>query len=198
VLVTDRHATGDRDLVDVVTRALDAGLPTVQLREKDLPGRPLLVLAERLRRATADRGALLFVNDRLDVALAVDADGVHLGEHSFPVAVARTLVPGLLVGASVHAVDAVAASTADFVFFGPVFATPSKAAFGAPQGIARLDDAARAASAPVLAIGGLDADTCAAALAAGAHGIAVIRAILAVPDPAAATRALLAISARKE
>jgi len=191
VLVTDRRAAGDRDLVEVVRRALDAGLPAVQLREKDLPGRPLLALAERLRRATTERGALLFVNDRLDVALAAGADGVHLGERSFPVAVARALLPGLLVGASVHSVDDVAASTADFLFFGPVFATPSKAAFGLPQGIARLGAAARATSIPVFAIGGLDAGTCAAARGAGAHGIAVIRAILAADDPAAATRTLL-------
>jgi len=191
VLVTDRHATGARELVDVIARALDAGLPAVQLREKDLPGRPLLALAERLRRATTERGALLFVNDRLDVALAAGADGVHLGEGSFPVAVARDLLPRALVGASVHGVEAAAASTADFVFFGPVFATPSKATFGAPQGTARLADAVRATERPVLAIGGVDATTLPAVRAAGAHGVAVVRAILAAADPAAATRALL-------
>jgi thiamine-phosphate pyrophosphorylase len=191
VLVTDRRATGDRDLFDVVAQALDAGLPAVQLREKDLPGRPLLALAERLRRATAERGALLFVNDRLDVALASGADGVHLGEQSFPVAVAREILPGQLIGASVHDPEAAAASTADFLFFGPVYATPSKAAFGPPQGVARLAAAVASTSIPVLAIGGLDAATLPAARAAGAHGMAVIRAILAAPDPAAATRALL-------
>ena len=189
--MTDRHATGDRDLLDVVSEALDAGLPAVQLREKDLPGRPLLALAERLRRMTAERRALLFVNDRLDVAHAVGADGVHLGEASFPVAVARDLLPQALVGASVHAVEAAAASAADFVFFGPVFATPSKAAFGPPQTPARLAEAARAARCPVIAIGGIDATTLPAARAAGAHGVAVVRAVLAAPDPAAATRALL-------
>jgi thiamine-phosphate pyrophosphorylase len=176
----------------VVERALDAGLPAVQLREKDLPGRPLLALAERLRRATAARGAQLFVNDRLDVALAAGADGVHLGGASMPVEVARTLLPGLLVGASVHGIEEAARSAADFLFFGPVFATPSKAAFGAPQGLAALEAAARASDRPVLAIGGLDAARVAAVRATGAHGVAVIRAILAAPDPAAAARALLA------
>lgn len=191
MLVTDRRATGGRDLVDVVSRALDAGLPAVQVREKDLPGRPLLALAERLRHATTARGALLFVNDRLDVARAVGADGVHLGEASFPVAVARECLPQALVGASIHGVPEAAASTADFVFFGPVFATPSKAASGPPHGPQRLAEAVRATRCPVLAIGGIDATTLPAVRASGAHGVAVIRAILAAADPAAATRVLL-------
>lgn len=190
--MTDRHATGDRDLVDVVVRALDAGLPAVQLREKDLTGRALLALAERLRKATAARGAALFVNDRLDVALAVGADGVHLGERSFPVDVARVVLSHATIGASVHDVADAAASAADFVFFGPVFATPSKALFGEPQGTVRLAEAVRAAAVPVLAIGGIDRETVAAVRATGAHGMAVIRAILAAADPAEATRALVA------
>jgi thiamine-phosphate pyrophosphorylase len=190
--VTDRRAPSGRDLVDVVSAALDAGLPAVQLREKDLPGRPLLALAERLRRVTADRGASLFVNDRLDVALAVDADGVQLGERSFSTSVARESLPGRLVGASVHDVDAAAASEADFVVFGPVFATPSKAAFGPPHGLPVLAAAARAARVPVVAIGGIEPSRVAAVRAAGAHGVAVVRAILAAADPAAATKDLLA------
>jgi thiamine-phosphate pyrophosphorylase len=139
VLVTDRHATGGRDLVDVVARALDAGLPAVQLRDKDLSGRALLVLAERLRALTARTGALLLVNDRVDVAVAVGADGVHLGGGSMPVEVVRRMLPPhALIGVSTHAPADVAATAADFVVFGPVYATPSKAAFGAPQGVAAL------------------------------------------------------------
>ena len=188
VLVTDRRAT-DRDLVTVVEAALDAGLPAVQLREKDLPGRPLLALAERLRAATARTGALLFVNDRLDVALAAGADGVQLGTGSVPVEVARRLLPpGALVGVSTHA-PGEAVAGADFALFGPVWETPAKA--GA-QGESRLREAVRAAAIPVLAIGGVTAERVAAARAAGAAGVAVIRAILAAPDPGAATRALLA------
>src|SRR5262245_64598275 len=114
VLVTDRHAT-DRDLVTVVQVALDAGLPAVQLREKDLPGRPLLALAERLRALTARTGALLFVNDRVDVAIAAGADGVHLGGGSMPVdAVRRLLPPGALVGVSTHAAAEAGTTQADF------------------------------------------------------------------------------------
>jgi len=192
VLVTDRRATAGRDLVDVVRAALDAGLPAVQLREKDLPGGPLLALAERLRAATTRAGALLFVNDRVDVAIACGADGVHLGGTSMPVAAARGLLPaGALIGVSTHAPDEPAATPADFAFFGPVHATPSKAAFGPPQGEDRLRAAVAAARVPVLAIGGVTAATAAGVLAAGAVGAAVIRAILAAPDPGAATRTLL-------
>ena len=183
VLITDRHGTA------VVEAALDAGLPAVQLRDKELPGRPLLALAERLRAATARTGALLFVNDRVDVALAVGADGVQLGTGSMPADVARRLLPaGTLIGVSTHA-PGEASAGADFALFGPVWATPSKT--GA-QGEDRLREAVRAAAIPVLAIGGVTAERIAAARAAGAAGVAVIRAILAAPDPRTATRALLA------
>ena len=192
VLVTDRNATAGRDLADVVAAALDAGLPAVQLRDRDLPGRPLLALAERLRGLTARAGASLLVNDRVDVAVAVGADGVHLGGTSMPVEVARRLLPrGALVGVSTHAVAEVAAATADFAFFGPVHATPSKAAFGPPQGVARLREAIAAAPIPVLAIGGITRVHIPDLLATGAAGVAVIRAILSADEPGSATRALL-------
>jgi len=188
VLVTDRRATAGRDLIAVVEAALDAGLPAVQLREKDLPGRPLFVLAERLRAATARTGALLLVNDRVDVAIACGADGVHLGGGAMPADVARRLVGReRLIGVSTHA-PGEAGSDADFAFFGPVWDTPSKS--GA-QGTARLADAVRASVAPVLAIGGVTSARVGEARRAGAAGVAVIRAILAAADPAAATRALL-------
>jgi thiamine-phosphate pyrophosphorylase len=193
LLVTDRHATAGRDLVDVVERALDAGLPAVQLRDKDLPGGALFRVAERLRIATARTGALLFVNDRIDVARAVGADGVQLGAASLPVDAARALLGATaLVGASVHTLDEVAETAADFVVFGPVFDTPSKRAFGPPQGTARLRAATTRAGVPVLAIGGVEPANVVAVRAAGAHGVAVIRAILVAPDPATATRTLIA------
>jgi thiamine-phosphate pyrophosphorylase len=127
------------------------------------------------------------VNDRVDVAIAAEADGVHLGGGSMPAAVARRLLPaGTLVGISTHAPGE--AVGADFAFFGPVFATPSK---DRPQGEARLREAVDAAQIPVLAIGGVTAEKVPALCTAGAHGVAVIRAILAAADPAAATRALV-------
>src|SRR5262249_916798 len=151
LLVTDRHATAGRDLVDVVTAALDAGLPAVQLREKDLPGGPLFTLAQRLRAATARTGALRFGNGRVDGARAAGADGVHLGGGALAVADARALFPpGALVGVSTHAAEELAACDADFALFGPVYATPSKSA---PQGLHALAAAVAAARVPVLAIG---------------------------------------------
>jgi thiamine-phosphate pyrophosphorylase len=193
LLVTDRHATAGRDLVDVVARALDAGLPAVQLRDKDLPGSALFDLAERLRAATARMRALLFVNDRVDVARAVGADGVQLGAASLPVEAARALLASTaLVGASVHTLEEVAETAADFAVFGPIFETPSKRPYGAPQGLDRLREAAACARAPVLAIGGIEASNVEAVRAAGAHGVAVVRAVLAAADPNAATRTLLA------
>jgi thiamine-phosphate pyrophosphorylase len=189
VLITDRTSTGGRDLVEVVSAALDAGLPAVQLRDKDLPGRALFMLAERLRATTARSGALLFVNDRLDVALAVGADGVHLGGGSMPAPVVRAMLDAdALIGVSTHA-PGESPDAADFLFFGPVYATPAKT--GA-QGVDRLRAAVAAVSLPVLAIGGVTPARVAEVSSAGAAGVAVIRAILAAPDPGAATRAFLA------
>lgn len=180
----------------MVEAALAAGLPAVQLRDKDLGGRELLALAERLRAATAVHGAQLWVNDRVDVALAVEADGIQLGVAALPVGVVRTLVPPrVAIGYSAHGLAEAAAAAADVVVFGPVWATPSKTAFGPPQGPERLREVVGAAGVPVVAIGGIDVERARAARAAGAAGVAVIRAILGADDPAAATRALLAATA---
>ncbi|HJQ84084.1 MAG TPA: thiamine phosphate synthase [Candidatus Binatia bacterium] len=188
VLVTDRHATAGRDLVAVVSAALDAGLPAVQLRDKDLSGRARFALAEQLRVATAARGALLLVNERIDVALAVGADGVHLGGGALPIDVVRGLVGSeRLIGVSIHTPGEPTAG-ADFAFFGPVWPTPGKT----PQDPARLAEAVRAAAVPVLAIGGVTAARVPLVREAGAVGVAVIREILAAADPAAATHGLLA------
>src|SRR5262249_28395574 len=129
-------------------------------------------------------------NDRIDVALAVGADGVHLGGTSVPVAVARTLVgPGGLIGVSTHAAAELRTLLgADLAFFGPVYSTPGQT----PVGLGALRAAVGAATVPVLAIGGVTAQAVAPVRATGAHGVAVIRAILSAPDPAAATRELLA------
>jgi len=195
-LVTDRSQTRGRDLTAVVAECLAAGLPAVQVREKDLGAAELAALCRRLRDLTRDRGARLIVNDRVDVALAAGADGVHLGHGALAVADARRLLaPGALVGVSAHAPDDVAAAAAagaDFALFGAVHATPGKAA----AGLAALRAATAAAALPVLAIGGITAAAVDGVRAAGAAGVAVVRAILAAPDPAAATRALLAALAR--
>lgn len=194
-LVTDRRATLGRPLPELVETCLAAGLGAVQLREKDLPVRDLLGLAGALRRATVARGARLLVNDRLDVALAVGADGGHLpGDGLAADDARRVLGPGALIGVSTHAVaeaEAAAAGGADFLVFGPVYETPAKRVFGPPQGLTALEAVCRRVPVPVFAIGGLSAARVGEARRAGAAGIAVIRALLAARDPGAATRALL-------
>jgi thiamine-phosphate pyrophosphorylase len=192
--VTDRKQTAGRPLVEVVRAALDGGVRAVQLREKDLEGGELYHLAEELRKLTARYQARLLINDRIDVALAVDADGVHLGQTSFPVAVARQLLgPEKLIGVSTHSVAEIhTAKGADFLLFGPVYFTPSKAAYGEPQGVERLRLAVQQSAAPVIAIGGIKTAQMAEVLNAGAYGVGVITAISAASDPAQAARELLA------
>jgi len=156
----------------------------------------LFKLAERLRDVTARAGAWLVVNERVDVAIGCGADGVHLGAGAMPVAAVRELLgSGKLIGVSTHSVDDVKEAVlagADYLVFGPVYETPSKVTFGAPQGVDRLADAVEAAGAtPVLAIGGVGLDAIPRLRACGAAGVAVIRAIVTAADPGTASRALL-------
>ena len=187
-LVTDRNQTRGRDLVDVVAACARAGLPSVQVREKDLSFADVAWLCRRIR---AIRPApFLIVNDRVDVALAVGADGVQRTSASLPVADMQVVADKRLkIGASVHSFDeAVRAADdgADWVFFGPVYDTPSKRAYGAPQGLAMLERAAAAVAIPVIAIGGITPERVREVRGAGARGVAVISAILSADDPATA------------
>jgi thiamine-phosphate pyrophosphorylase len=194
-LVTDRTQTRGRELVTVVGECLEAGLPAVQVREKDLGAAELARLCRRLRGLTQDRGALLVVNDRVDVALAVGADAVQRTSTSLPVKDIRALVEGRLrIGASVHALpEALEAEVngADWLVFGPVYETASKRAYGPPQGLDRLARVAGAVRIPVLAVGGITPERVADVRRAGARGVLVISAILAADSPADATRRLL-------
>lgn len=192
--VTDRRQTAGRPLLDVVQAALDGGVRAVQLREKDLEGGELYALAAQLRDVTARYQARLLINDRIDIALAVEADGVHLGQTSFPVSTARELLgPDKLIGVSTHSVNEISAATgADFIVFGPVYFTPSKATYGEPQGLERLRQAVEQSPAPIFAIGGIKAEHIAEVRAAGAHGIALISALSAAADPSQAAKDLLA------
>lgn len=194
-LVTDRAQTNGRPLIDVIEAALRGGVRAVQLRERGLTTRELLALAERLRGVTRAAGAALLINDRIDVALACDADGVHLPGTSFAIADARSLLgPRRLIGVSTHAPEEIAAAArhgADFAVFGPLYDTPSKRPYGAPLGIAALAAARSAAPLPLFAIGGIDRERVAAVRAAGVDGIAVIRAVLAAPDSKRAAANLL-------
>ena len=189
-IITDRHATGGRPLADVVAAALSAAVPrgeiAVQLREKDLEGGALTALARELRAVTAAAGAALYVNDRADVALAVGADGVHLGGGALAPADVARIAPDLPVAISAHAPADVAGARAAgvrFAVFGPVFETPSKAAYGSPLGLEPLR-AAVASGLPLLALGGVSPARARECLAAGARGVACIRAVMGAPDPA--------------
>ena len=170
-------------LLEKVKAAAAAGVDWIQIREKTPSGRELAELANHALRA-APAPCRVLINDRLDVACAVGAAGVHLTEQSISVADARKfarergLPAAFLVGASTHSLDsarAAADSGANYIIFGPVFSTPSKAAYGPPQGLERLATICRSASVPVLAIGGITPENAGECIAAGVAGIAAIR-----------------------
>nr|WP_320056036.1 thiamine phosphate synthase [Desulfuromonas thiophila] len=196
-LISDRHQLpAGRSLAEAVTAALAGGVGAVQLREKDLATAELYALALELRQLTTAAGARLLLNDRIDIALAVAADGVQLTEQSLPVAMARRLLgPERLLGVSCHSLERALqaeAEGADFLCFSPIYATPSKAAYGPPQGLDALHGLCAAVKLPVFALGGITSERAPAVRAAGARGIALIRAILAAADPAQAARQLQA------
>ncbi len=186
-LITEGSAGGRAGLPQAVGKALEAGVKAVQLREKDMPVRGLLELACALRELTRRWSARLFINDRADVALSCQADGVHLGGQSMPPEAVRRMPGGrgLLIGVSAHSVEQAAAAQrggADFITFGPVFETPSKKAYGAPLGLQKLGEAARALDIPVFAIGGIKTWNIKSVMAAGAFGAALISGIFGADD----------------
>ena len=177
-------------------RALHAGVRAVQLREKDLTTRDLYELAGKLLALTREAGAALLINDRVDVAMALSADGVHLTRRSLPAKETRALLgPEKLIGISCHSLADVREAedgNVDFVVLGPIFETPSKARFGPPLTTSILRQARATTSLPILAIGGIDCVRIPEVMAAGADGISVISAVMAAPNPAAAAAELLA------
>jgi thiamine-phosphate pyrophosphorylase len=214
--VTDRHALGIANPADSlaalthkIEQVMTAGIDWVQIREKDLSARDLASLTRQAvpmagkysaKRSPAIR---VLVNDRPDVAIAKRAGGVHLGERSLPVAEAKRLLASavqkkavdksFLVGVSCHSLEAAQAAEregADYIFFGPIFATPSKEPFGPPQGTKRLEMVCRSVSIPVLAIGGITLDNAGSCIVAGAAGIAAIRLFQDAVDPAGAIQRL--------
>jgi len=194
-LVTDRTQTQARDLLWVLEQALDGGVKAVQLREKDLSGKELYDLAEKSNRLCRRYHAQLFINDRVDVALAVDAAGVQLGKTSIPIQTARALLgPEKSIGFSAHSLEEAhqaQQSGADFVLFGPVYFTPSKASYGAPQGLGPLQEIVVKISRPVYAIGGITFENIADLRRVGVRGVALISAITSARDPKEASQTLL-------
>lgn len=196
LLVTDRHQTRGRSLPAVLRDAVEGGVPAIQLRERDLPLRDLLSLAQEVQAVTAPRSVPLIVNDRVDLAIALDLDGVHLRANSLPVPVVRRLVgASRFIGISTHSVEEVRLANrdgADYAVFGPVFDTPSKRSFGPPLGLNALAEACRRSAIPVFAIGGVTGARVRDVRRAGAHGVAVIGAILGRDDVAGAAREMVA------
>lgn len=171
-------------------------MPAVQLRERDLPTSELLRLAQEIRAITSPRTVPLIINDRVDLMLGLNLDGVHLRANSLPVAAVRRVVGvDRLIGLSTHSLVEVRQANrdgADYVVFGPIFDTPSKRQFGSPVGLEQLAEVCRLSAIPVFAIGGVTGVSVPDVLRAGSHGIAVIGSILDQEDAAAATRAMTA------
>jgi thiamine-phosphate pyrophosphorylase len=192
-LVTDRHQTCGRSLHDVIRAALRAGVRAVQLREKDLPIRPLLALARELTDLARTYQAKVLVNDRADVCLAAGSDGVQLPAAGLPAAASRRLVgPDRLIGVSAHSAEEAVhaeADGADFIVLGPIFETPSKRGFGSPIGLSELERARMRCQVPLFGIGGITSQRVRDVLQAGARGVAVIGNVMAARVSRVAERA---------
>ena len=195
IVLTDRGLAAPSTIDEVVEKALLAGAPAIQLRDKAASAGELLEVGQRLRKLTRRLGALLFVNDRLDVALAAGADGVHVGPEDLPVAALRARVPaGFLIGYSsddiAQAQRAVAAG-ADYIGCGAVYGTTTKTGVGAAIGLERLNAMATEIDAPVVGIGGITPERAGEVAATRAAGVAVAGGVMAASDPAEAVRRLM-------
>lgn len=196
-LVTDRDLAGERDIADIVRQAVEGGVTMVQLREKKISTREFIALALRLKETLKPYGVPLVINDRVDVALASDADGVHIGQSDMPYGMARALLgPSKIIGLSVENFEQIEeANTLDVDYIGvsPVFATPTKTDTAEPFGLEGLKKAVEMSVHPTVAIGGMNEHTAADVMACGTDGIAVVSAIVCAPDPAEASRRLRSI-----
>jgi thiamine-phosphate pyrophosphorylase len=197
LLVTDRHQLHGRSLSTVLTQAIMAGVPAIQLRERDVPTGELLSLAEEIHALVAPRAVPLIVNDRVDLVLALHLDGVHLRSDSLSVPTARRLLgPDRLIGISTHSVEEVRRANddgADYIIFGPIFETPSKRSFGPPFGLDLLADVCCQSTVPIFAIGGITCEQVLDVRRAGAHGVAVIGAVLTSDDVGSVVREFMHI-----
>jgi thiamine-phosphate diphosphorylase len=197
IVVTDADC-GGRDLVDVVRAALRGGAPAIQLRMKDGAARDMVEMAQALLAETRPAGALLFVNDRVDVAVIAGADGAHVGQDDLPVGAARRVSPpGFLLGVSAESVELALqaeAEGADYVGVGPVYPTGSKADAGEPIGLGRIAEVAASVRIPIVGIGGIAIGNARAVVESGAAGVAVISAVMRADDPESVVRELLRIT----
>lgn len=197
-LVTDRPLARGRDILEIVAAAAKGGITMVQLREKEAATREFLELAQAMKSLLRPKSIPLIINDRVDIALAVDADGVHVGQSDMPVSVVRQLIgPDKIVGLSASRREyilAADASAADYLGVGPLYAqTTKKNAAATPHGPDGLGQLRGLTQKPLMAIGGITPDNAAPVIAAGADGLAVVSAIVSADDPEAAARSLIGL-----
>ncbi len=199
-IILDPHLVQRLTLVDALKEAAAGGARLFQYRDKTAPGRDLYRHAEQLRQAANDVSATFIVNDRCDVALAVEADGVHLGQGDLPISLAKAIMrPGTFIGVSTHSPDQVHEATAggaDYVGFGPIFPTASKADHEPVVGVEGLRQARMLTRLPIFAIGGITVASAEGMIQAGADGIAVMSAIWAAPDISTAVNVFIERIAR--
>ncbi|MBI3942178.1 MAG: thiamine phosphate synthase [Chloroflexi bacterium] len=193
-VITDAALSRGRSHLEVIEAAIRGGATVVQYREKSVSTRQMIKEGEALQELCRAHGIPLFINDRVDIALAMKADGVHVGQEDMPAAIVRWLVgPEVLIGVSAETVELArqaVAEGADYLGVGSVFATSTKADAGVPIGLDRLAAIVKAVPLPVVAIGGINAGNAAEVIRAGAAGAAVVSAVVAAEDVEAATRAL--------
>ena len=196
-LVTDRGLSLGRPLVDVVAQAVSGGVTMVQLREKDCATREFLEEARALKALLAPLGVPLVINDRIDIALAVNADGVHVGQTDMPVEIARAMLgPGKILGLSITNASQMShedARKTDYLGVGPLYLQQTKTNASTPLGVEGFSALRAMTERPVMAIGGLKADNSAPVLAAGADGLAVVSGIVSATDPSAAAARFAAL-----
>lgn len=192
-VITDPHLAAGKDHLAIAREALAGGADMIQLRDKTPDLRSLVPQARQIQALCRRQGALFIVNDRVDLALAIDADGAHVGQDDLPAEAARRLLgPGRILGVSTHdptQAEAAVRAGADYIGFGPMFATGTKETGYSPRGPAALREVRAAIRVPILAIGGITLDNVAGVIRAGATAPAVISAIVGAPDIAAAAAA---------
>lgn len=179
---------------DLVKLAIQGGADTIQFRQKNVSTRELIKIAQEMKTICSQSNLPLIVNDRADVALAVGADGTHFGQDDMPVGIGRRILPNeTIIGASARTEEKILeaiAEGADYIGYGPIYSTSSKADAEEPKGLDRLHKMCEIAECPVIAIGGITLETASDVIQAGAHGIAVISAVCGQPDPRKATEEL--------
>lgn len=201
-LVTDRPLSLGRPIEEIVMEAVAGGVTMVQLREKEAPTGEFVALAKSLKALLAPLGVPLIINDRVDVALAADADGVHIGQSDMSYEDARRLLGGdKIIGLSVENFDDLAVANTldvDYVGISPVYGTPTKSDTAEPFGLEGLRKAVAMSVHPTVAIGGMNASTIGEVMAAGTDGVAVVSAICSAPSPRKAAQELLKVITNKE